>query len=302
MNSLNITRDEAHRRSTIVTAHSYRVVVDLSGRDPRGEALADPTGTFVSSSTISFTSTGGQTHVDLVADGVYAVVLDGVPLDPAAHQGNRYPISVEAGEHCLTIIALCRYSHTGEGLHRFVDPADERVYLYSQFETADARRMFATFEQPDQKATFALQVIAPSHWVVVSNSPTPEPEDGPYDGMSRWSFAPTVPIATYLTALVAGEYHVDHGTITSTKGELGADILCRQSLKEHLDADRIRHITQRGFDVYESEFDYAYPFEKYDQSFVPEFNAGAMENAGCCLLYTSPSPRDKRQSRMPSSA
>lgn len=281
MNSLNITRDEAHRRSTIVTAHSYRVVVDLSGRDPRGEALADPTGTFVSSSTISFTSTGGQTHVDLVADGVYAVVLDGVPLDPAAHQGNRYPISVEAGEHCLTIIALCRYSHTGEGLHRFVDPADERVYLYSQFETADARRMFATFEQPDQKATFALQVIAPSHWVVVSNSPTPEPEDGPYDDMSRWSFAPTVPIATYLTALVAGEYHVDHGTITSTKGELGADILCRQSLKEHLDADRIRHITQRGFDVYESEFDYAYPFEKYDQSFVPEFNAGAMENAGC---------------------
>ena len=186
MNSLNITRDEAHRRSTSVTAHSYRVVVDLSGRDPRGEALADPTGTFVSSSTISFTSTGGQTHVDLVADGVYAVVLDGVPLDPAAHQGNRYPISVEAGEHCLTIIALCRYSHTGEGLHRFVDPADDRVYLYSQFETADARRMFATFEQPDQKATFALQVIAPSHWVVVSNSPTPEPEDGPYDGMSRW--------------------------------------------------------------------------------------------------------------------
>ncbi|ERF55563.1 membrane alanyl aminopeptidase, partial [Cutibacterium granulosum DSM 20700] len=111
MNSLNITRDEAHRRSTIVTAHSYRVVVDLSGRDPRGEALADPTGTFVSSSTISFSSTGGQTHVDLVADGVYTVVLDGVPLDPAAHQGNRYPISVEAGEHCLTIIALCRYSH-----------------------------------------------------------------------------------------------------------------------------------------------------------------------------------------------
>ncbi|WP_130865877.1 aminopeptidase N [Acidipropionibacterium timonense] len=281
MNSVNITRDEAGARSGIVTTHGYRVVVDLSGRDPQGQPLEDPTGTFVSSSTVSFTSTGDPTHIDLIADGVYAVDLDGVPLDPAAYKDNRYPLSAAEGTHELTIVALCRYSHSGEGLHRFVDPADDRVYLYTQFETADARRMYANFEQPDQKATFELQVIAPREWVVISNSPTPEPTDGPYEGMGRWSFEPTLPISTYLTALVAGQYHVDKGTIHAASGELGADILCRESMKEFLDADRIRRTTQRGFEVYEAEFGYPYPFRKYDQSFVPEFNAGAMENVGC---------------------
>jgi len=175
MNSLNITRDEAHRRSTIVTAHSYRVVVDLSGRDPRGEALADPTGTFVSSSTISFSSTGGQTHVDLVADGVYAVVLDGVPLDPAAHQGNRYPHQ-RRGRRALPddhrAVPLLPHRRGAAPLRR---PRRRAGVPLQSVRDADARRMFATFEQPDQKATFALQVIAPSHWVVVSNSPTPNP-------------------------------------------------------------------------------------------------------------------------------
>ena len=144
--------------------------------------------------------------------------------------------------------------------------------------------MYADFEQPDQKMTFELQVIAPTGWTIVSNSPAPEPTEGPWEGMSRWSFEPTLPISTYLTALVAGEYHVDHGTIHTASGEIDADILCRQSITEYLDADRIRTTTQRGFEVYEAEFGYPYPFGKYTQSFVPEFNAGAMENAACITL------------------
>lgn len=281
MSSVNITREEAQQRSQVITAHNSKVLVDLSGRDPNGDPLAEPTETFVSSSTIEFSSTGGESHLDLIADGVYAADLDGTPLDPAAFSNNRFPFTAEAGTHEITVTALCRYSHSGEGLHRFVDPADGKVYLYTQFEIADARRMYADFEQPDQKMTFELQVVAPTGWTVVSNSPTPEPTEGPWEGMSRWSFEPTLPISTYLTALVAGEYHVDHGTIHTLSGEMDADILCRQSMKEHLDADRIRTTTQRGFEVYESEFGYPYPFGKYTQSFVPEFNAGAMENAAC---------------------
>lgn len=281
MSSVNITREEAQRRSQVITAHSSKVLVDLSGRDPNGDRLAEPTETFVSSSTIKFSSTGGESHLDLIADGVYAADLDGTPLDPATFSNNRFPFTTESGTHEITVTALCRYSHSGEGLHRFVDPADGKVYLYTQFEIADARRMYANFEQPDQKMTFELHVIAPTGWTVVSNAPTPEPTEGPWEGMSRWSFEPTLPISTYLTALVAGEYHVNHGTIHASSGDMDADILCRQSMKKYLDADRIRTTTQRGFDVYESEFGYPYPFGKYTQSFVPEFNAGAMENAAC---------------------
>ncbi len=282
MNPVNITRDEARARSAIVTTLGYRVVVDLSGRDPQGNPLADPTGTFVSSSTIRFTGTGGPTHADLIADGVYAAELDGHPLDPAAHHDHRYPIEAPAGEHELTIVALCRFSHSGEGLHRFVDPADDRVYLYTQFETADARRMYANFEQPDQKGTFELQVIAPKGWTVISNSAEVTVSDGPYEDVSTWQFGATPRISTYLTALVAGDYHVDEGTIRTRAGQdIQANILCRQSMKGFLDADRIRTTTQRGFEVYEAEFGHPYPFDKYDQSFVPEFNAGAMENVGC---------------------
>ncbi|MDN6658340.1 MAG: aminopeptidase N [Acidipropionibacterium jensenii] len=282
MNPVNISRDEARTRSDIVRTLGYRVVVDLSGRDPQGNPLADPTGTFVSSSTIHFTSTGEPTHADLIADGVYAAELDGVPLDPAAHHDHRYPIEAPAGEHQLTIVALCRYSHSGEGLHRFVDPADGKVYLYSQFEIADARRVYANFEQPDQKGTFQLQVLAPTGWTVISNSAEVTVAQGPYDDISTWQFGLTPRISTYLTALVAGDYHVDEGTVrTREGGDIQANILCRQSMKEFLDADRIRTTTQRGFEVYEAEFGHPYPFSKYDQSFVPEFNAGAMENAGC---------------------
>ena len=276
----NITRDEAQRRSQIVRAHSYHVTVDLSGRG------LDDADTFVSTTTARFeTSSDQPTHIDLIADSVTEITLDGQPLDPAAFTGTRVEFSAPAGQHALTITAHCRYSHTGEGLHRFVDPADDRVYLYSQFETADARRMFANFEQPDQKATFALRVIAPTGWAVHSNSatPTPEPVEG-QDALSMWTFEPTPPVSTYITALVAGEYHVEQHSIPSLKGEVPAALLCRQSVVEHLDSERIMTTTRRGFEVFEADFGTPYPFTTYDQAFVPEFNAGAMENAGMVTI------------------
>ncbi len=279
----NITRESAQQRSRIIAVASYQVTVDLSGLGLDGQSLENPTGTFISTSEVRFHSTGEATHIDLIADEVLDVTLDEEMLEPGRYADCRFLIDADEGDHVLTITALCRYSHTGEGLHRFVDPADHRVYLCSQFETADARRMYANFEQPDLKASFQLNVIAPSDWTVISNSPAVQPVEVA-NGNSAWEFAPTPPISTYITALIAGHYHVAPGTIRSVKGEIPASLLCRRSVLEHLDEDRIRRTTQRGFDVFEKHFDRPYPFDSYDQAFVPEFNAGAMENAGCVTI------------------
>ena len=285
----NITREEAQQRSEIITADSYEVVVDLTGQKlPAG----DPAENFISETVLQFASTGGETWVDLIADEALEIELDDEALDAALFENNRIYFTTASGEHTLRVKALCRYSHTGEGLHRFVDPADGRVYLYTQFETADARRMFADFEQPDQKAVFQFAVLAPAEWAVLSNSLTPEPT-AIGDGFARWDFATTPRISTYITALIAGEYYVEPGTIQSVKGEIPAALVCRQSMREHLDSERIRTTTQRGFDVYEASFATPYAFDTYDQIFVPEFNAGAMENAGCVTFRDEYLPRSR---------
>ncbi|CAB5006651.1 unannotated protein [freshwater metagenome] len=180
----------------------------------------------------------------------------------------------------MVITADCAYMNTGEGLHRFVDPVDNETYLYTQFESADARRMFACFEQPDLKATFALTVTAPSHWKVVSNSPSPDPEMIT-PTTSRWTFEATPRMSTYITALVAGPYHEVRDSYTGTFGTYPLGIFCRNSLAQYLDPEDIFDLTKAGFEFFEKQFQIGYPFGKYDQLFVPEFNAGAMENAGC---------------------
>ncbi|MCV2396241.1 aminopeptidase N [Actinotalea sp. M2MS4P-6] len=267
----NLTRDEARTRA-VLSVSSYGVDLDLT---------TGPT-TFRSTTVVRFGAPEGfSTFIDLIAPAVHEVVLNGRSLDPAAvFADSRIALDGLTAENELRVVADCAYMNTGEGLHRFVDPVDDEVYLYSQFEVADSRRVFAVFEQPDLKSTFAFTVTAPEHWTVVSNSPTPEPEPAA-DGSARWVFEPTPRLSSYVTAIVAGPYHRDPGTVTSTDGRvLGADVLCRRSLAEHLDADEIRAVTQAGFEFYESRFAMAYPFAKYDQIFVPEFNAGAMENAG----------------------
>ncbi len=275
----NLTRAEAKARSALIQTESYRVEIDLSDRSP-----ADGTTTFRSTSTIRFSARdAGALHVDLIADDVLSASLDGAALDPASFADSRFPLRVAAGEHEVRVEALCRYSRTGEGLHRFVDPADDRVYLYTQFEPAEARRMFACFEQPDLKARYTTSVIAPEGWTVVSNGAETRRTslDG---GLARWDFAETQLVSSYLTALVAGDYHAVRTTHPVGAGELQLSLLCRASLAEHLDADRIFAITKGGFDVFERHFAYPYPFGKYDQVFVPEYNSGAMENIGCVVI------------------
>ncbi|WP_341728046.1 aminopeptidase N [Brooklawnia sp.] len=278
--SVNITRDEAQQRSHLITNHAYRVTVDLTGRGLDDEPLADPTATFISTSTVQFASEAGHSWLDLIADELIDAWLDGVQLPKDAHDGYRLALDLASGEHQLTVTALCRYSRTGEGLHRFIDPADDKVYLYTQFETADARRMYGCFDQPDLKASFELTVKAPGTWKVYSNSRAADPvPDG--DGHSTWSFEPTPAISSYITALVAGEFYVHAGQLTSVKGVVPADFVCRESMAPYLEVEQMGTTTQRGFEVYEQAFGCEYPFSSYDQLFLPEYNAGAMENAGC---------------------
>jgi aminopeptidase N len=273
----NLTRDEARQRADLLSVATYDVALDLT---------TGPT-TFRTRSTVGFTASrgGASTFIDLIAASVEQITLNDEPLDPAVHfDGVRVRLpELRSGANVLTIDATGSYMNTGEGLHRFVDPVDDEVYLYTQFEVADCRRMFAVFEQPDLKATFAFTVTAPAHWQVVSNETTPAPVavPGPAEVPgATWVFAPTPSISCYITALIAGPYDVVRDEVQTRKGAVPLGILCRRSLTPHLDADNIFDCTKRGFAFYESEFDCAYPFTKYDQIFTPEYNMGAMENAG----------------------
>ncbi|MBM7167921.1 aminopeptidase N [Streptomyces sp. G44] len=278
MPGTNLTREEAQQRAKLLTVDSYEIDLDLSG--------AQEGGTFRSVTTVRFDSAeaGAETFIDLVAPAVHEVVLNGHSLEVAAvFRDSRINLRhLAAGRNELRVVADCDYTNTGEGLHRFVDPVDQQAYLYTQFEVPDARRVFASFEQPDLKATFRFTVKAPGGWTVISNSPTPEPQ-GP-DG-DVWVFEPTPRISTYITALIAGPYHAVHSSYEGPDGQsVPLGIYCRPSLAEYLDADAIFEVTRQGFDWFQEKFDYAYPFAKYDQLFVPEFNAGAMENAGAVTI------------------
>jgi aminopeptidase N len=270
----NLTREEAQQRARLLTVDSYEIDLDLSG--------AQDGGTFRSVTTVRFDAAeaGASTFIDLVAPTVHEVLLNGTALDPAeVFADSRITLpSLQAGANELKVVADAAYTSTGEGLHRFVDPVDKQAYLYTQFEVPDARRVFASFEQPDLKATFRFTVKAPAGWTVISNSPTPEPVD------HVWHFEPTPRISTYITALIVGPYYAVHSSWEGGGRTVPLGIYCRPSLAEHLDADAIFDVTRQGFDWFQEKFDFAYPFEKYDQLFVPEFNAGAMENAGAVTI------------------
>ncbi|MFJ3665187.1 aminopeptidase N [Streptomyces sp. NPDC090106] len=273
MPGTNLTREEAQQRAALLTVESYEIDLDLSG--------AQEGGTFRSVTTVRFDAAGnGESFIDLVAPTVHEVTLNGDPLDPAAlFADSRIALpGLLAGQNVLRVVADCAYTNTGEGLHRFVDPVDQQAYLYTQFEVPDARRVFASFEQPDLKATFRFTVKAPSGWTVVSNSPTPEPKG------DVWEFEPTPRISTYITALIVGPYHSVHSVYEKDGQSVPLAVYCRPSLAEFLDSDAIFEVTRQGFDWFQEKFDYAYPFAKYDQLFVPEFNAGAMENAGAVTI------------------
>ncbi|KOU02227.1 aminopeptidase N [Streptomyces sp. NRRL F-5755] len=265
-----LTRDEAQTRARLLDVHHYTVDIDLThGADH-----------FRSRAAVRFSARiPGDTFIDVKPTELRSATLDGRPLDPDTLDGNRLPLpGLTAGEHELLVEATMPYSRTGEGMHRFTDPADGETYVYSQLFMEDVQRVFAAFDQPDLKAVFELTVTAPTGWTVLGNGIATR-QDG---AANRWTLAPTPPISTYLVAVAAGPWHSVH---TEHAG-LPFGIHCRRSLAPYLnaDAEEILDITRRCYDRYHTLFDEPYPFDSYDQAFVPEFNLGAMENPGLVTL------------------
>ncbi|MFC9681216.1 aminopeptidase N [Streptomyces sp. NPDC056948] len=275
----NLSRDEARERAALLSVDGYEVSLDL--RSAVGEDDGAGPRTFRSVTTLRFrcNEPGASSFADLIAPSVTAVSLNGRDLDPGeVFDGSRITLEDLAADNELVVDAQCAYSRTGEGLHRFVDPEDGEVYLYTQYEPADSRRVFANFEQPDLKAPFRFEVRAPEGWTVWSNG-VGELGDG------VWRFAETKPISTYITCVVAGPYHyvTDSYSRTFADGttlEIPLGALCRKGLAPHFDSDDVFLVTKQGLDFFHDHFDYPYPFGKYDQAFVPEYNLGAMENPG----------------------
>ncbi|MBD0854549.1 aminopeptidase N [Corynebacterium striatum] len=286
MTSINLTREEANARSQMIDVKHYDVHLDLTDSETH----------FISTTVVSFhVKQAGSTFIDLRGEELLELRLNGAPLPTNAYEAKfGVPLSgLQVADYELKVVAKIPYSHTGEGLHRFVDPADEKVYLYTQFETADAKRVFACFDQPNMKATYSLAFDAPADWTVITNGPTQTTAGA--NGAQTWSTEIDYPLSTYLVALCAGPYYEVTDTWTgelsehpegnpAQKLEVPLGVYCRASLAEHLDAERILTETKQGFDFYHRNFGFAYPFGKYDQIFVPEFNAGAMENAGCVTI------------------
>ncbi|WP_420312006.1 aminopeptidase N [Streptomyces sp. YS-B37] len=281
-----LTRDEAQTRARLLDVHRYTIELDLTtGED-----------TFDSRTVIAFTARAdADTFVELKPAELRSVTLDGRPLDPGHLVENRLPLpGLTAGEHELRVDASMRYSRTGEGMHRFTDPTDGETYLYTQLFMEDVQRVFAAFDQPDLKSVFDLTVTAPEGWTVLANGITEHLGEG------RWQAAATPLISTYLVAVAAGPWH----SVRTEHRGLPFGIHCRRSLAPHLDADaeEILDITRQCYDRYHEKFEEPYPFDSYDQAFVPEFNAGAMENPGLVtfrdeFIYRSAVTDTERQTR-----
>ncbi|MFD9071162.1 aminopeptidase N [Streptomyces lasiicapitis] len=278
----NLSRDEAQERAALLSVEGYEVFLDLRSAVGDSDGGEGTPRTFRSVTTLRFrcAEPGATSFADLIAPSVTAVSLNGKDLDPSeVFDGARIALEDLREENELVVDAQCAYSRTGEGMHRFVDPEDGEVYLYTQYEPADSRRVFANFEQPDLKAPFRFSAQAPEGWTVWSNG-VGELADG------VWQFAETKPISTYITAVVAGPYHYVTDSYErvfedGTRLEIPLGAMCRKGLAKHFDADDVFLVTKQGLDFFHDNFDYPYPFGKYDQAFVPEYNLGAMENPGC---------------------
>ncbi len=273
-----ITRAETGERARLLRVDSYDVALDLT----RGSEV------FGSTSVVRFrcSQPGASTYADLIAERVHEIVLNGTHIDPrGAITNGRIMLPGLAHRNELRVVADCRYSGDGTGLHRAIDSADGKIYTYTKLEPAYARRVYANFEQPDLKAAFTFHVTVPGHWAVLSNQPALGSQPAAEGGSAVWHFPPTPQISTYLTAVAAGDYYVVRTSHTTARGQVvPLGLACRSSLAQHLDAEDIVLITRQGLDFYTDLFQGDYPFAKYDQVFVPDYSVGATENVGCVVV------------------
>jgi aminopeptidase N len=273
----NLTQLEAAERARSLDVTGYDITLDLT--DGTG-GPGDHTFRCRTEITFACADPGASTFIEVAADRVREARLNGEEVDTSGWSAEKgLTLTGLAAENTLVVDADFLYSNSGQGLHRSLDPVDKEVYLYSQFETADAQRVFACFDQPDLKSVFTWHATVPAHWKVVSNSEIEREEPGDVAGSKVVHFAPSVKMSTYITALCAGPYH----EVRDSHDGIDLGIFVRESMKQYLDADDIFLITKQGFDFFNEHFGIRYPLPKYDQLWVPDFNAGAMENFGCVV-------------------
>lgn len=270
----NLTQVEATERARLLDVTGYDISLDLSSAVRAAEAR-----TFRSRTEVRFrcTEPGASTFIELAADSVRSATLNGAPVDLGDWSAEKgLTLSGLDSDNTLVVDADFAYSNSGQGLHRAVDPVDGETYLYSQFETADAQRVYACFDQPDLKSVYTWHATVPEHWKVISNMPV-EREEAAGEGLKTVHFATSVRMSTYITALCAGPYH----EVRDSHDGIDLGAFCRASMAPHLDSDDLFLVTKQGFDFFHEQFGVRYPLPKYDQLWVPDFNAGAMENFGC---------------------
>ncbi|HEY1095084.1 MAG TPA: M1 family aminopeptidase, partial [Glycomyces sp.] len=270
-----LTRDEAQRRAELLHVESYTVELDLTGHE-QGD-------TFGSRTVVKFSCTepGAETFIEIAAERIEDAYLNGEPVDLTAFDPKAgLKLHGLAAENELVVNAVFAYSTDGQGLHRMVDPVDKETYLYSQFEVADAQRVYACFDQPDLKAAFTFQVRTPKHWTVISNMPAESENVVEAIDLKVTLFEESVRMSPYITAICAGPYFGVH----SEHDGIGLGLYARQSMKDYLDPEGVFEVTRQGFDHFHEKFGVRYPLPKYDQVFAPEYNFGAMENFGCITI------------------
>ncbi|MGJ0387998.1 aminopeptidase N [Microbacterium sp. CGR1] len=271
MHTANLTREETAARSAAISVRSIRVELDLTGAPERNRSG------FPTVTTLEFASTTSSTWLDFIGESVERLVVNGVDQE-IVYDGARIALRGLADVNTVRVEAVGVYSRSGEGLHRFHDPVDERTYLYTQYEPADSRRVMACFEQPDIKAPYTFVIDAPAGWELLSNQSAAAVDVGV--GVQRVEFAPTLPISSYITAVAAGPYARVDGEWRRDDQHIALGVFVRQSLAQYLESDEILEVTRQGLDFFTDAFAYPYPWGKYDQIFVPEYNLGAMENPG----------------------
>jgi aminopeptidase N len=270
-----LTRDEAQRRAELLHVESYTVELDLTGHE-QGD-------TFGSRTAVKFSCTepGAETFIEIAAERIEDAYLNGEPVDLTAFDPKAgLKLQGLAAENELVVNAVFAYSTDGQGLHRMTDPVDKETYLYSQFEVADAQRVYACFDQPDLKAAFTFQVRTPKHWTVISNMPAESETVVEAVDLKVTLFEESVRMSPYITAICAGPYFGVH----ETHDGIDMGLYCRQSMKDYLDPEGVFEVTRQGFDHFHEKFGVRYPLPKYDQIFAPEYNFGAMENFGCITI------------------
>ncbi len=285
-----LTLREAEARAARVRTCDYVIELDLARGAPsyRGDA------------TLRFDLAGtGDLFLDFRGRRLDRLEVNGRLIESPAWNGYRLWLPAEALSPSNTVRVVYEndYDHEGDGFHQFVDPEDGEEYLYTNFEPYESHRLFPQFDQPDIKGTYRLTVTAPAGWEVIHNT-APASIEPASDGRRRWAFYPTARFSTYLVALVAGPYHV----VRDRHGEVGLGLFCRKSLSRYLDAEEIFEVSKQGLDFYADFFGVPYPFGKYDQVFVPEFNSGAMENVACVthneyMVFRDPPTTNQRRSR-----